>query len=130
MSDLSLCALCALWAVGFQEPDATCGPHRDWLTITPTYPGNGSEPTTPHFMGAIHPRVKFPLGQRLARAAWGTTYAQNNGSAFTGPVLSGCSLTSSTASSSEGGEGGTVLELRFDSSLLRGDVVELQDYNR
>ena len=71
---------------------------------------------TPVAMGAIHPRTKKPVGDRLGTAAYNTVYKGDK--AYTGPTLSGCRL-----------DGGT-LTISFNSSLLKGDKVVLQKYGK
>lgn len=61
--------------------------------------------------GAIHPRDKRPVGQRLGRAALNTVYG--GAAAFTGPTLAGCSLDANG------------LTVTFNASLLRGDSLVL-----
>jgi hypothetical protein len=60
-------------------------------------------------MGGIHPRSKKPVGDRLGQAAYNLVYGGKK--AYTGPTLSGCSLT------------GGKLTVTFNSSLLVGDKV-------
>lgn len=62
--------------------------------------------------GAIHPRSKKHVGDRLGTAAFNTVYGGTK--AFTGPTLEGCSLRDDW------------LEIRFNSTLLRGDELVLQ----
>ena len=89
--------------------------HRGWLKNG----GVGDEPTT-HSMGVtIHPRVKYQVGARLAQAAWSLVYGHPE-VAFTGPVLSGCSLV------------GATLTVRFNTSLLAksSKAVDVSTYNK
>eukprot|EP00041_Stephanoeca_diplocostata_P003986 m.39872 g.39872 ORF g.39872 m.39872 type:complete len:692 (+) comp14765_c0_seq1:111-2186(+) len=67
------------------------------------------------YMGPIHPRDKYPIGERLAIAAHGVVYGGSK--AFTGPTVSGCSVS------------GTSLTVTFNTTLLRGDSVVVQPYN-
>jgi sialate O-acetylesterase len=82
-----------------------------------------------NFMGGIHPRLKRPVGRRLAYAAVqlmkkrarraagaGDTAADG---AEVGPLLSGCSLTSSKAT----------VELRFNATLLGGEGLMLRPFD-
>lgn len=71
---------------------------------------------TPVAMGGIHPRDKKPLGDRLGKAFFNTWYG-GNGPA-TGPTIAGCSLASNT------------LTITFNTTLLKGDKVIVQDYNK
>eukprot|EP00463_Aulacantha_scolymantha_P002180 TRINITY_DN2845_c0_g1_i1.p1 TRINITY_DN2845_c0_g1~~TRINITY_DN2845_c0_g1_i1.p1 ORF type:complete len:107 (+),score=14.51 TRINITY_DN2845_c0_g1_i1:82-402(+) len=63
----------------------------------------------PTFMGGIHPRIKYPVGRRLALAAKNLLFGGTG--PYTGPTLSGCTLKEHE------------IELRFNTSLLRGDTV-------
>ena len=67
----------------------------------------------------IHPRVKRQVGARLATAAWNVAYFHDD-QPFVGPVLAGCALE----------RNGTVLRLKFDAELLKGDTVALREYNQ
>ena len=40
--------------------------------------------------GPIHPRIKKPVGERLAAAAMGVVYGSSG--AYAGPTISGCSV--------------------------------------
>lgn len=62
--------------------------------------------------GAIHPRSKKQVGDRLGTAAFNTVYG--GASAFTGPTLEGCNLQNNW------------LVIRFNATLLRGDELVLQ----
>jgi len=66
--------------------------------------------------GAVHPRVKKPIGDRLARGAYASVYGGNVHA--TGPVLSGCKLK------------GNKLTIKFNRTLLGTDKVEVGDYYR
>jgi hypothetical protein len=69
---------------------------------------------TKEYMGGLHPRSKRIVGRRLADAAFNTVFGGK--AAYSGPVLSGCTLSSST------------LTIEFNSTILRGDTVVLQPY--
>jgi hypothetical protein len=75
-------------------------------------PACAANDDTASFMGGIHPRSKKPLGDRLGRAAYVTVYGGSG--AFTGPTLSGCSVSSGS------------LAVQFNTSLLAGDTLALQ----
>ena len=91
-------------------PPDSCKPYCEVLAGTPVY------------MGAIHPRVKKPVGERLARAAMAVAY-NNDQYPPSGPTVAGCSVdTSSTA------DGSTSLEVRFDASMMKGDSLVMQPY--
>ncbi|CAK0871817.1 unnamed protein product [Prorocentrum cordatum] len=70
-----------------------------------------------NFMGPIHPRVKRPVGRRLALAAARQLVGEAGSGAWTGPTISGCRL--------DGGR----LELFFNSSLLGGEGLMLRPFN-
>jgi hypothetical protein len=96
--------------------DARCNlAHRGWLLPHGAYTGAG-EPVTPSMGVTIHPRVKRPIGERLATAAWSLVYGHQD-VPFVGPVISGCKVT-----------GSTVL-LSFNTSLLKGGHVVVSAYN-
>jgi hypothetical protein len=61
---------------------------------------------TASLMGSIHPRIKRPVGQRLAHASAVVVYGKQG--VATGPTLSGCRLES----------GGRSITLAFNASLL------------
>ena len=70
---------------------------------------------TPFFMGPIHPRIKAPIGRRLAVAY--KNLMLGGTATFTGPTLSGCTVQSD------------VVTLTYNTTLLRDDKILLQDYN-
>lgn len=88
-----------------------------------------------NFMGGIHPRLKRPVGHRLAYAAARMLKQQqrrqqskgeagdgdggSNDGALTGPTISGCSYTAST------GE----LEIKFNQTLLGGEGLMLRPFD-
>lgn len=70
----------------------------------------------PYYMGpSIHPRLKKPVGQRLAAAALSAVYGWPG--PVTGPTLAGCSL------------GPGTLTLAFNASLLAGAPLLVQPYD-
>jgi hypothetical protein len=84
-------------------------------------------------MGGIHPRLKRPVGRRLAHAfvqlvpsyraiaAASAGASGGGGSAKTGPTLAGCSLT---------GEGSSLsLSLHFNQSLLGSEALTLRPFD-
>lgn len=75
--------------------------------------GQWDENGTSWFMGAIHPRAKGWVGQRLAQAAYASVYAPSPSVITTGPVLAGCAVAG----------GGRVLTLTFTRTLLAGQNV-------
>ena len=70
---------------------------------------------TNFFMGPIHPRPKLPFATRLAKSAAAVIYG-GKGPA-TGPVISSCSIS------------GQTLTVHFNTTLLSGETVLVQDYN-
>jgi hypothetical protein len=88
-------------------PWSTAGFDASLLPLAPAIEAD----VAPSFMGGIHPRIKSPVGRRLAHALF---HSQLGGTvAFTGPTISGCSLA--------GGE----ITLRFNATLLRGEPVSV-----
>ena len=83
---------------------------------TGQYPG-ASKPVTPSMGVTIHPRVKRQVGARLAQAAW-SLYYDHPEVAFTGPVVSGCTIDAKT------------LTVAFNTSLLGKDSVAVSAYNQ
>ena len=78
--------------------------------------------STPEYMGGIHPRSKKPLGDRLGTAAYNTVYGGKKG--YTGPTLSGCTLSSASGNTSTSSAGDTdSLIIPFNASAqLSGDT--------
>ena len=116
---------CCIDAVGPPSftRDASCG-LPSWLIATNKYPANWTRtwlPTTPQFMGGIHPSVKRPVGRRLAQAAWSLHYGHAD-TAWTGPVVSGCAASAD----------GATLVVRFNGTLLgaTNDTLVVSPYNR
>lgn len=100
--------------------DPSCGPHRGFLVQTGKFPGV-TEPVTPTMGLTIHPRVKKLVGKRLAQAAWSLVYGHSE-VAWTGPVLSGCTVAKLT-------DGTRILRVRFNKTLLKDDVIKVAKYN-
>ena len=71
----------------------------------------------PPFMGGIHPRLKSPVGRRLALAAARLFFG--SAGAPTGPTLAGCRLDAGSAQ----------LTLQFNTTLLRGEVLTVQPFD-
>lgn len=63
------------------------------------------------YLAGIHPRIKKPVGYRLAAAAIVEVY--NHSGAYTGPTISGCSTS------------GKSLVVKMDSTLLAGTVAHV-----
>jgi hypothetical protein len=73
----------------------------------------------PSFMGGIHPRIKSPVGRRLAHALY---HSQMGGTlSFTGPTIAGCNFAANT----NGGE----ITVRFNTTLLRNEIISLGDWD-
>ena len=76
-----------------------------------------------NFMGGIHPRLKRPVGRRLAYAAVQLipqyrSVAKTSGTAKTGPTLAGCSLDQEAA-----------LTLHFNATLLGREALTLRPFD-
>ncbi len=74
--------------------------------------------STNYFMGPIHPRLKKPLGERLATAARVVAYGAKGPA--TGPTISGCRVDTKART----------LALSFNPDLSAGDGVTVNQYNR
>ena len=70
---------------------------------------------TNFFMGPIHPRLKSPVGQRLAQGMAAVGYGQQ---LALSPVISGCAVS------------GKSIKLTFNSSLLMGDKLVITPAGR
>jgi hypothetical protein len=72
-----------------------------------------------NFMGGIHPRLKRPVGHRLAVAAAALLHPEKSGGApfMTGPTISGCSYSAGS------------LTLKFNKTLLGSDTIAVQDFD-
>jgi len=74
--------------------------------------------TTPNFMGGIHPRIKPPVGSRLAQAF--LNGVRGDGSkAFTGPTISGCAVAADASA----------VTVKYDPALLRDEAVAVSPFN-
>ncbi len=77
-------------------------------------------------MGGIHPRLKRPVGRRLAHAivqlvpGYRDIVGASRGSAKTGPTLAGCTLTD---------EDGPSLQLHFNQSLLGNEALTIRPFD-
>ena len=78
--------------------------------------------TTPIFMGSIHPRLKSPVGFRLAAGMHASAYGGDG--ALSGPTLTGC-----TASSSDPADRLAGVSLTFDAKLLGSERVAVRDFD-
>lgn len=68
-------------------------------------------------MGGIHPRIKPPVGSRLA-AAYVNQFL-GGGAPFTGPTITGCTLDSPTST----------ITVHYNRTLLRGESVLVQPFD-
>ena len=106
-------------AHGFDLQDPWSG--STGACITAPLPGYNCK--TPWFMGpGIHPRLKKPVGQRLALGAMQTAYGKGGG-VYAG-VIAGCTSTGTAAAAAGGGK----LTLSFDVSA--GRKLSVGPYNR
>ena len=104
---------------GWQCEAKNCCQHT---VIEPQPPCSGdtrwSEWQTHSFMGGIHPRTKYIISSRAARAASVLVYGSSG--PYIGPVITGCSMSSDKKS----------IEIRFNKTLLAlSDKVIVQEYN-
>jgi len=83
--------------------------------------------TTNFYLGPIHPRLKYPVGSRLAEATaksvygiGGNDHAELGNGATTGPTIAGCVVDNDAR----------LVRVFFNATLLAGDSVIVQDYNR
>jgi hypothetical protein len=76
------------------------------------------------YMGAVHPRTKKHVGERLAQSAWSLHYNHSE-IAWIGPIVSACGLEQSHGAS------GTATELRveFNQTLLAHDEIAVRNYS-
>jgi len=73
---------------------------------------------TPYYMGpSIHPRLKQPVGARLAASALALAYGR--GGAVMGPTLVGCALDAAAGT----------LRLAFDAAALAGGALQVRAYD-
>ena len=105
-------------------PCCQCGPAMAssrcvWNTtnwnrdLAPLAPLARNSTDTPQFMGSIHPRLKEPVGRRLAASLVALHY-EGNGT-VTGPTIAGCKF--------DAGE--QVITVQFNKTLLKGDTVAI-----
>jgi hypothetical protein len=84
--------------------------NRDLAPLAPLV-RNSTE--TPQFMGSLHPRLKEPVGRRLATSLMSLHY-EGSGT-VTGPTIAGCKYD----------EGHQVITVQFNKTLLKGDFVTM-----
>lgn len=82
--------------------------NRDLAPLAPLVKNSSA---TPQFMGSLHPRLKEPVGRRLALALASLSYGGN--STITGPTISGCTFEKAAHS----------IILHFNKTLLKRDTV-------
>ena len=89
-------------------PLCKAGHHGQWsLNATRDWAG----------LGTLHPRMKKPLGKRLAQGLHATAY--NGAMPVSGPVIAGCQVSADARS----------LVLEFNGTLLKGDGVVFNTSN-
>ena len=122
-------------AMAYDQPDPQNGTHCFWNTTrrectNVPYPemcvaGKEVCPPPAGLMGGnIHPRNKLLLGERIARAAKAMAYNDVD-VAFTGPVVTGCSVTSDHAGDfSDGGD--STVAFSFNETLMRGEAMRVK----
>ena len=81
--------------------------------LKPLAPFARNSTATPQFMGSLHPRLKYPVGRRLAVGLVATAYGGNN--TVTGPTLSGCTFNNASHS----------ILIHFNKTLLKSDAVAI-----
>ena len=123
-------------AMAYDQPDPRNGTHCYWNSTSGTcdskveYPGMclaGKEtcPSPAGLMGGnIHPRNKLLLGDRIARAAKVIAYG-DVATAFTGPVVTGCSVSTGDVGGGLSFSGGSVA-IRFNETLMRGEALRVK----
>ena len=79
--------------------------------LSPLAPLVRNSTATPQFMGSLHPRLKYPVGRRLALGLVATAYGGSN--TVTGPTISGCTFDNASH---------TIL-IHFNKTLLKSDAV-------
>ena len=70
----------------------------------------------PSYMGGLHPRLKSPLGHRLAQSY--VNLFMGGSGPFTGPTIAGCSVDAVSGT----------LTVVYNASLLRGESVIVQSF--
>ena len=96
-------------------------PHDVWANCTTIFDPE-YECWTPQWMGPlVHPRLKKPVGQRLAASAINLVYGGSH--AVTGPTIAGCTLKQASSSRPSS------LTLTFDLQLLRESKLLVQPYD-
>ncbi len=74
--------------------------------------------TAPIFMGSIHPRLKYPVGRRLAVAAMRAVYGDEAGP-VAGPTIAGCAMSSDSTS----------LRLLFNATALGNERLSVRQFD-
>jgi len=73
----------------------------------------------------LHPRLKQPVGQRLAHHAMAVAYGASH--AVTGPTIAGCKLTASRVDPAGGIHAGKLI-VTFDAKIMQGAKLAVQVY--
>jgi hypothetical protein len=85
----------------------------------------------PFLMGPdLHPRLKKPIGQRLAIGAMGVAYGSPR--ATIGPVIAGCSYSNSSGLDESNDDTKLVVQklvVTFNVSQMKGSMLVVQPYN-
>lgn len=84
--------------------------NRDLAPLAPLIKNSSATPT---FMGSLHPRLKEPVGRRLAAALVALKHGGNG--TVTGPTISGCTYDQPNQR----------ITLHFNKTLLKNDVVAI-----
>jgi len=84
--------------------------NRDLAPLAPLVRNSSA---TPQFMGSLHPRLKEPVGRRLAAGLVALQYGGNG--TVTGPTLAGCKYDSAQHT----------ITVRFNKTLLKNDAVAI-----
>ena len=106
------------------SPCCQCGPDMassrcvwnvsNWnRDLAPLAPLARNSTDTPQFMGSLHPRLKEPVGRRLAAGLVSLHY-EGNGT-VTGPTIAGCTYDA----------GDATITVQFNKTLLKGDAVAI-----
>ena len=112
-------AICNGWSAGIPAGPScgslNCPGPRKCPTPSVGPPSYMPQGCAPVYMGPIHGRDKKPVGRRLARACAVTVYEKEG--PYTGPTITGCK------------KSGNTVTITFNSSLMRGDEMDVQTYN-
>ena len=95
------------------SPRCVWDPSQWNRALSPLAPLVRNSTATPQFMGSLHPRLKYPVGRRLALGLVATAYGGSN--TVTGPTISGCTFDNVSHS----------ISLHFNKTLLKSDAVAI-----